>query len=151
MKKILALLTLIILTTVSAYSQEESTVKVGQNITVEIDNETVIALTALANKTGTTAEYLWKVLVKQAPLEAVKEGIGLLIMLVVGGALCLVHKMLLKKEVYDEDTSYGVVMMFAAFIWGLVTIVFICSTVATCTDALNPEYWALKQILEQLK
>ena len=151
MKKILALLTLIILTTVSSYSQEESTVEVGQNIVVETDNETVIALTTLANKMGTTAEYLWKVLVKQAPLEAVKEGIGLLIMLVVGGALYLVHKMLLKKEVYDVDISYGIIMMFVAFIWGLATVVFICSTITACINALNPEYWALKQILEQLK
>lgn len=151
MKKILALLTLIILTTVSSYSQEESAVEVGQNITVETDNETVIALTALANKMGTTAEYLWKVLVKQAPLEAVKEGVGLLIMLIIGGLFYMSHTSLTKKKVYNKDTSYGIVMTFAILIWGITTTVFIYNTIIACIDVINPEYWALEQILEQLK
>ena len=33
-----------------------------------MDDKTLQALTALANKLGTTAEYLWGVLLRQAPL-----------------------------------------------------------------------------------
>lgn len=38
-----------------------------------MDDKTLEALTTLANKLGTTAEYLWGVLIKQAPITVAIE------------------------------------------------------------------------------
>lgn len=120
-------------------------------------DKTIEALTALANKLGTTAEYLWGVLLKQAPLTG---AIDLLLMAawVIGAVMWC--RFVLRKTTTPkaaDDNGYpcadwtGEAAFFAwvsavalAVIAGLVV-----GDLATVVAALvNPEYWALKQILK---
>lgn len=107
-------------------------------------NEKILkALTALAEKLGTTAEYLWGVLVKQAPINGV---IDLLVITgwITGFFICL--KIIRKNKVESEG------LMLIAYVS---TIVFAIGSVGFTTflmsDMLsaffNPEYWALHKIL----
>lgn len=127
-----------------------------------MDDKTLQALTALANKLGTTAEYLWGVLVHQAPITG---AINLLMIaaLVVGAATWarfVARKVVPPKETpgqpwqpaeWSDDAAIffacasAAVLAFAAavsVIWGLGDAV---------SAMVNPEYWALKQVLHLLK
>jgi len=123
-----------------------------------MDDKTLQALTALANKLGTTAEYLWGVLLRQAPITG---AIDMLLMAawVVGAVMwCrfVARKTAPPKATEDDRypradwaeesaffswVSVGVVALFA----GLA----VSSSLAIALAALfNPEYWALRQILK---
>ena len=110
-----------------------------------MDDKSIQALTALATKLGTTAEYLWGVLIRQAPISAVLD-LAVVAMLSVG-LIQLVRVLSRKtKESYEDwhDIAWSVVAVL-----GLVAI-FIAMVVIplAITALLNPEYWALRQILK---
>lgn len=115
-----------------------------------MDDKTLQALTTLAAKLGTTAEYLWAVLVKQAPLSGALD--LALIAAWVGGCVWLVHFVRSKtagdRPAWDDDAA-------RVFAWGGVFLV--CALTAliggltisgAVTAIVNPEYWALRQILK---
>lgn len=97
----------------------------------------------LAEKLGTTAEHLWAVLVRQAPITAITNIAGIII----GVLLILVSALVVRKFTKDDDEAG-----LAWIIWGICAVVGILiildasNTVATCFS--NPEYWALKQIIK---
>lgn len=108
-----------------------------------MDNETLTALTALATKLGTTSEYLWSVLLKQAPISGMTD----LILITAMITLTAIYTRLVIKYFpeLDED-SFGA--------WAVAAILVSLSTVITLSSAgniiaalFNPEYWALRQIL----
>ena len=123
-----------------------------------MDEKTLQALTGLANKLGITAEYLWGVLLRQAPLTGVIDLI-LIIAWVIGAVLwCrfIVRKTTCPKP--TDDKRYpradwtGEAAFFAwasavvvALIAGLAVSISLATTVAALA---NPEYWALRQILK---
>jgi len=112
-------------------------------------------LNELAVKLGTTTEFLWEILLKQAPIDAI-VGISLIVLFLI---LIIPYVMYIKwfskhcNELYKEDkesihTVFCVIIliiMFALFIAN------ICEINNTITAIFNPEYWALKEILKYIK
>ena len=106
-------------------------------------------LEKLAEKLGTTAEYLWEVLVKQAEIQANFEYYGWIISLVIGIVFFLLTVIAfiggINSDSYDGE-------MFWVTGWVSLVVVVIMAFVArayllgyyTCIS--NPEYWALKEL-----
>jgi hypothetical protein len=123
-----------------------------------MDDKTLQALTAMAQKLGTTAEYLWGVLLRQAPISG---AIDLAIMVFLVGASVLWARFVNKKTTCHpptEENRYtradweeeGAFLAWLS-VGGLLVISFvvISGSLATTVAALfNPEYWALRQILK---
>lgn len=109
-------------------------------------------LEQLAAKIGTTVEYLWAVLIKQAHVNAtINLSFAILALALIITALCFIPTI---KRLPHPDTwnttereigwsiFAGVIVFF--------TIVFIACFIPGINQLLNPEYWALNQILEKM-
>lgn len=120
-------------------------------------------LEKLADKLGTTSEYLWSVLLKQAPYDAMMQLIYFATTIVAGFVLWRVHKFLMKplrenandpdaKSRYAEfDHLPTTVMMILAVAWVVVIIICIAQLKVVISGFFNPEYWALDHILKLFK
>lgn len=128
-----------------------------------MDDNTLKALTALANKLGTTAEQLWAVLLVQAPIEATVNVIQALICVAVtAGWLFLVYRKTRTLEITGSSERYSYAhaewrdeAAFFAWVAGFVLIVFSLAYVTfavrqVIVAVLNPNYWALTQVLKAL-
>ena len=114
-----------------------------------MDEKTLQALTALANKLGTTAEYLWGVLVRQAPITG---AIDLAVMIAwVAGCVLLVR--FVRRKTGGDKPEWGDEFGRALAWFGVVGV---CAVVALVVGfefshavaaIVNPEYWALRQVL----
>lgn len=123
-----------------------------------MDEKTLQALTALANKLGTTTEYLWGVLLKQAPITGVID-LSLTaawVLLTVMWCRFVLRKTTAPKPT-DEDRyphadwtdEAAFFSWLSAAVLAIVTALIVTSSFATTAAALvNPEYWALRQILK---
>jgi H+/gluconate symporter-like permease len=113
----------------------------------------------LANQLGTTTEYLWNVLLKQAPIDATIGIILIIIVLIFGYLLFKLHKKLIEKpkndnynysyyEKYELGATFP--MVFLAIIWVSCLIISMLNIHSIITGFLNPEYWALQKIMSLL-
>ena len=124
-----------------------------------MDDKTLQALTALAAKLGTTAEYLWGVLLKQAPITGV---VDLLVCAAWVAGLVFWAKFVQRKTTappktdderypradWNDDAGVGLAWVSVVIGAGITALV-IGSNLSTIVAALvNPEYWALRQILK---
>lgn len=123
-----------------------------------MDDKTLSALTALAQKLGTTAEYLWGVLLKQAPITG---AIDMAVMAAWIAAAVWWFRFVQRKTTAPaataEDkcpnaqwTQDGAVLAWVSVvICGLLVALCVGAALSSTAAALlNPEYWALKQILK---
>ena len=123
-----------------------------------MDEKTLQALTALAAKLGTTAEYLWGVLLKQAPITG---AVDLLLTIAWVGAAVMWFAFVGRKTTTPPETDEnrypcaewdGEAAFFgwlSAYIFALITGLIVSTNLASSVAALfNPEYWALAQILK---
>ena len=123
-----------------------------------MDDKTLSALTALAQKLGTTAEYLWGVLLKQAPITG---AIDLAVMAAWIAAVVWWFRFVQRKTAEPTATAENKypsaqwVQEDAVLAWcsvalsGLLTALIVGTSLSSTVAALlNPEYWALKQILK---
>lgn len=122
-----------------------------------MDNATELLIRELAEKLGTTSEHLWSVLVKQAPITAATE---ILTALAVSSTFYYLLKLTKIKTTTPKATETN---RFpeqewkyenAFFAWmvtgivGVITLLIVCCAFSSSITALlNPEYWALKQLL----
>ncbi len=123
------------------------------------DNTTKL-LEQLAAKLGTTTEYLWRVLLKQAPIEATTTLIQCIIVWIGGIVLYKLHKRFSKKiqtggyseNAYDKhEVALILPMVIVAIVWGVMFLVtFFCMS-DIIVGYFNPEYWALKEVLDSVK
>lgn len=123
-----------------------------------MDDKTLHALTALANKLGTTAEYLWGVLLRQAPISAVTNLVVLALLVIVWACWArFVFKMTRVMPATESDRwpraewrEEGAVLAWASVAMsGAVIAIIGMEALQMATYALlNPEYWALRQILK---
>jgi hypothetical protein len=117
------------------------------------DTDKVIsALTALAQKLGTTAEKLWPVLVQQQRLEAIVTACVLAIIFIIGSLILFK----IRKEPWgdgkgDPTCPYGIWAIICIVVMSAAFIVTICCSQWMVTCILNPEYWALKDIAHMLR
>lgn len=114
------------------------------------------AIELIASKLGTTVQYLWSVLIRQAKLEAIEDLIGTVIILVSFYALYRLCKWLFKKandESYSDIPYDGLAALCITLsvIWGIIGVIIIILSICDAMNALfNPEYWALHEIIKNL-
>lgn len=112
-----------------------------------MNEQTLQLIEKLALKLGTTAEHLWGVLVRQAPISG---AIGLACDAALLFALYVMWKKLLAVDFDKWDSEFGKGSMFG----GLAIATVICLACAfgnlptEIAGFLNPEYWALKQLIK---
>lgn len=104
----------------------------------------------LAAKLGTTAEHLWGVLVRQAPISGVCDALAIVAWIIgLAWALRLVRS---KTKETDGDAEWeDEGAFFAWLVWGITAAVVMIVAGACFGDIVasivNPEYWALKQVM----
>jgi len=119
-----------------------------------MNEQTTKLIEQLAQKLGTTTEYLWTVLLKQAPISAMIDLMYLFIVTIMGIGLYKLHKYFTKetgerKESLYEDNSELVipVMVVLIVIWVICFIACFFSIGNIISGFFNPEYWALEKVL----
>lgn len=99
----------------------------------------------LAGKLGITAEHLWAALLRQAP---VSSAINLAVIVIAIGVLTIMYSALKEYDfVFKEEKIF--VMAIFWFISILLALVAGLSLPTIFSGFFNPEYWALKEILER--
>jgi hypothetical protein len=122
-----------------------------------MNDKTLEIFNRLADKFGTTVEHLWGVLVKQAVISAVTEIVMALAMVAAWVWLFrfVRGKTTKPKETPEDRYPYAewrgegalIAWLVAAIALLLVTIKVCYAATTGLTALLNPEYWALKQLL----
>jgi len=108
-------------------------------------------LSKLAEKLGTTTEYLWGVLLKQAPISAMVELFQILLTIVAVFVLYRIHKKnVVIEDCYVDNPAKAVVMVVMAVALGIVVIIEFCCLENVVNGFFNPEYWALHRILSEI-
>lgn len=108
-----------------------------------MDEKTLKALEVLASKLGTTSEFVWGVLVKQAVASAS-------INLIVSGVLFVIAAtafVFLRKN--TDKLTDACVWAFSLILISM-AIIFVFVFPYHISTLINPEYWALNRILEAL-
>jgi tellurite resistance protein TehA-like permease len=116
-----------------------------------MNEQTAKLIEELANKLGTTAEHLWGVLIRQAPITATTD---LLLLVAACIGLIIIARVLPKVVRKFEEGDEGIGDLFiiiASIIFGILCLIILvlslCELGTTLSGFFNPEYWALKQIL----
>lgn len=110
---------------------------------------------ALAAKIGTTSEYIWGILVRQAPISAATD---LVLCIVITSALAWWITLVNNKTTQKQDCPYqnaewvnegAFLAWLSVFLLGFGSMIFIISSLQSIVTAFaNPEYWALKKLLK---
>jgi hypothetical protein len=112
----------------------------GIMVGVTMNEQTLKLLESLAAKFGTTTEYLWGVLIKQAHISATTDLVRVLITIIV--ASILTKKIL---SVDCDDPFYK--WLGIGVIWVIIGGAFLGSIGGIVNGFVNPEYWALQQVI----
>ncbi len=125
-----------------------------------MNDNTAKLLEQLAQKLGTTTEYLWRVLLKQAPISATTTLLQIFLILLFGWGLWKIHKRLMKKQgegnysenLYEEwEMGAMFPMALGTLIFSIMLVISLFSISDVINGYFNPEYWALKEVLSSLK
>jgi len=119
--------------------------------------ETTKLIEQMAQQLGTTTEYLWSVLIKQAPIDATVTLFQFVIIGVFGYMLFRIHKKLSLTKEYDGYNRTGychyeelavIPMLFAMVIFAIVVLCAFFAIPEVIYGFFNPEYWALQQVIK---
>lgn len=127
-----------------------------------MDDKTFNALTQLAEKLGTTAEFLWAILIRQAFVDGVVNTALIVGWLILGVVLWKFHVYLCetpettsgyKPTRYEDLEALAVVpMMVGAIIFVMCSFFVILGLFPDAVTAfVNPEYMALDRVLKAVK
>lgn len=123
-----------------------------------MNEQTTKLIEQLAHKLGTTSEYLWGVLLKQAPLSAITDLMYLVIVVIMGIGLYKLHKRFSKETTKYDVWSYESngelvipIIIILAIIWVILLIICFCSIDNIIYGFFNPEYWAFKEVAGAIK
>lgn len=105
----------------------------------------------LAVQLGTTTEYLWSVLIAQAPISATITLLQLLVVIVCWFAAYKLHKFFVENGRYDDDDTLFLISV-------VVRVIVVCALTAASimlfanidnviNGFLHPEYWALQEVM----
>ena len=118
----------------------------------ETRKEVFQRLDALAQKLNVTGEHLWDVLVAQAEIVLYEHlmwlGLGILLLAISMTTATKIHRYLTgQARSYDGyEGWWGLQLMpFAVFLLGITMTIH--NVGAILTPLLNPEYWALLQVM----
>lgn len=120
-----------------------------------MNEQTAALLQGLATKLGTTSEYLWGILLKQAPI----AGVMILVQYALTAVALYViwrYREAIGTQVRDGLSSDAEVLVFIGLIVSVgVSIVWLLACLfaieSMVTAFLNPEYWALNKVLATVK
>ncbi len=114
-----------------------------------MNEQTTQLLQSLADKLGTTAEHLWAVLVRQAPI----NGVVTLVQFALLGAYLywLLGLRDRSAQWFDDAPPKFVGYCVAWAIAAIVSIAAFFSLPELAASFFNPEYWALDRILDAAK
>lgn len=123
-----------------------------------MNDQTAQLLRELAAKLGTTSEYLWSVLVRQASVSATTTLLYLISVIILGIILYKAHRRFSKKAENDrynntvyEDLEWPIgVMVIGGLGWLVLALALFFSFPDIINGYFNPEYWALNKILKEL-
>lgn len=111
-------------------------------------------LEKLASKLGTTTEYLWGVLLKQAQVDAIITLTQVVIVMLIGVLLYKMHKHFSntrnKINYQDNDAHLSIVMFLAACGWGILVLISLFCIDDIFNGFFNPEFWALNYVLNHI-
>jgi hypothetical protein len=128
---------------------------VNRKILTDMSNQTEKLLKNLAEKLGTTAEYLWEVLLVQAKVQAIIDLVLILSALFFGFLLKKLHNYFYKNNCYsskNEDMNLtDALMIIFGFLWVIFTIIVLFQIPEMLTGFFHPEYWALQEVLKTIK
>lgn len=120
-----------------------------------MEQNTKELIETLAAKLGTTTEYLWSVLIKQAPIDATVTLIQIILTGIFGYILLKLHRKFSKEidnySFYDNNDWAIIPMVLSAIIFGLLAIISFFCIGDVFNGYFNPEYWALKQVFNFVK
>lgn len=116
---------------------------------------------AIAANLGVAAEHVYGALLKQAMVSGLRSLVYIIICLAVGYAIIKMFMRIYSDVKEGEDglfvDSYGVSLggLFALMFGGMALIIMLLAIMADISNAttalLNPEYWAIKEILDTIK
>jgi len=111
-------------------------------------------LEQLAIKLGTTVEYLWGVLIKQAHVNAIVNltFVGVSGLVIVIGLMFIpkIIKLDNEKRTWDEMSIRNTTWIIYGIVNTILLLILVMCLVPAITQLLNPEYWALQEILNKL-
>jgi hypothetical protein len=114
-----------------------------------MDSNTEKLIRELADKLGITAGHLWAALVRQAPISGTVD----LLMCVVVVALLVCSYRRLRR--FDPGHDFRELFCGVWFLWGAAafsTSMVIGSSLSKIAAAFfNPEYWALRQLIDNIQ
>jgi hypothetical protein len=110
-----------------------------------MNEETTKLLENLANKLGTTSEYLWSVLLKQAPIDATISLFQTAVIFFIG--YLLYKKRSIVNSEYDERLP---IFVAVAIVWSIVSFITIMCIGDIINGYFNPEYWALQRVMDMI-
>lgn len=118
--------------------------------------EMVPLLEQLAAQMNTTVEFLWDVLVRQAQVEVAKFIMYLILFILYTiGSVKFIRYGIHKGKEEDGDVDAEIRWLFSTVLVGILNIIYLVvlfiNVGFVVTALLNPEYWALQQILEFIK
>lgn len=113
-----------------------------------MNEQTLALLDKLAEKLGTTSEFLWAALVKQAFVE------GVVYLLQIAGLIyggVWLYRWFRAISVNEWDEIKYLPLGVVASVYGIVVIVAFFSLPMLAASFINPEYWALKEVLSAIR
>jgi hypothetical protein len=118
-----------------------------------MNQETLNALKDLAGKLGTTAEHLWSVLIRQAYVSFATD-----LFLYAAASVAIYALIKGARELFKIEenpfTQENPALIFA-IVLGVVAVAIsgmvLIQIPHTITKIINPEYWALMQVLDAIK
>jgi hypothetical protein len=119
-----------------------------------MNDQTTKLIESLAAKLGTTADYLWAVLLKQAPVDATLTLIQILIVIAAGVTLYKAHMHLSNDKndnSYYQREAYGPLMGVLFIGWMFFAGAAFFAIPNVINGYFNPEFWALDYVLSQVK
>ena len=120
-------------------------------------NQTTELLEKLAVQLGTTAEYLWSVLLVQARISAMTDLIFLILAILSGYLLYRTHRYLSQGTedshsiYYEKEEAVVIPMIIGLIIWIIFFLAMFFSIGNIISGLFNPEYWALNKILKSIR
>ena len=115
-----------------------------------MNENTTKLIEQLATKLGTTSEYLWSVLLKQAWISSITDLVLYFIF------ICFfVFSYKYTKHTFNDNNKredYQVAVTVISWVVSVILVVIMLSCIENTVSALfNPEYWALNKVLSSLK
>lgn len=114
---------------------------------------------SIAAKMGVAAEHVYGILIRQQIAEGVADIITAVLILIVGYIVCKYFTKLTRgkaaraKEKWITDIDDDIVVFLRYAVWVVyfvLAIIAVCTVPGAITKLINPEYYAIKEILDAL-